>query len=301
MDLSGIFPPLTTPFENGDACPGRLAENIARYEAQGFAGYLVLGSTGEAAFLEEAEKVALLRAARAAIPARRRLLAGVGLESTRGTVRLARAAADCGADAVLVLTPHYFRSRMTAEVLLRHFEAVAEASPAPVLLYNVPAFTGVVIPPAVVASLAAHPNVVGLKDSSGDLGWMLDVLSRVPPAFQVLCGSAFAIQPALAAGAVGGILAAADALPEPFVALYESYRAGDDATAQSLQKRVMAAARTLVSGYGIAGIKAAMDLRGLHGGVPRPPLGPSSEADRAAIRTLLEDLVAQGLLPSVPL
>ena len=301
MDLSGIFPPLTTPFEDGETSPARLAENIHRYGRQGFAGYLLLGSTGEAAFLDEDEKVALLRAARAAIPPGRILIAGVGVESTRGTVRLARAAADCGADAVLVLTPHYFRARMTAEALQRHFEAVAGASPAPVLLYNVPAFTGVVIPPPVVASLAAHPNVIGLKDSSGDLGWMLDVLSRVPPSFQVLCGSAFAIQPALAAGAAGGILAAADVLPEPFTALFESQRRGDAAGALSLQKRVMAAARTLVGAHGVAGIKAAMDLRGLHGGAPRPPLRPAADADRNAIRDLLDTLVEDGLLPTLAL
>lgn len=301
MRLEGIFPPLTTPFTDGKVDTSALAANIERYERHGPAGYLLLGSTGEAAALDEAERLAVLRAARAAIPAGRPLLAGVGLESTVATVRMARAAAECGADYVLVVTPFYFRSRMTEAALERHFAAVADASPTPVLLYNVPMVTGVTIPPALVGALASHPNVAGLKDSSGDLTWLLDVLGRVPATFQALCGHALAIQPELAAGACGGILAAANVLPEPFVRLHALHRAGDAAGALALQKRLVAAVRTVVDAYGVAGIKAAMDLRGLRGGDPRPPLLPVGAPERDVLRRRLEECAASGLIAGLTL
>ena len=296
MNLTGIFPPLTTPFVDGRVALDALAANIARYERHRLAGYLVLGSTGEAALLEDAERLAVLRAARAAIPKSKTMIAGVGLESTAATVRLAGAAADCGADALLVVTPSYFRAQMGEEALVCHYTAVADAAPRAVLLYNVPQFTGVVIPPAAVARLAAHPNIAGLKDSSGDLGWLLAVLARLPPSFRVLCGAAAIVQPALAAGAAGGILALANVAPESFVALYEQQRDGRAAEALVLQKRLLPAVALLASRLGVAGIKAGMDERGLAGGSPRPPLLPLANADRAAVRECLCALAAQDVL-----
>jgi 4-hydroxy-2-oxoglutarate aldolase len=296
VNLAGIFPPLTTPFVDGRVALDLLAANIARYQRHRLAGYLVLGSTGEAALLEDAERLAVLHAARAAIPADRAMIAGVGLESTDATIRLAATAADCGADALLVVTPSYFRAQMGEAALVRHFTAVADAAPRPILLYNVPKFTGVVIPPAAVARLADHPNIAGLKDSSGDLGWLLAVLALVPSSFQVLCGAANVIQPALAAGAAGGILAFADVAPEPCVALYEMQRAGRTDDALALQKRLLPAIALLVGSLGVAGIKAGMDQRGLAGGPPRAPLMPLAETDRGAVRECLTALAAQGLL-----
>jgi len=285
MNLSGVLLPLTTPFEGGAVAPARLADNIARYEAHGLAGYLVLGSTGEAALLDEDEKLAVL------------FVAGVVLESTRATVRLARAAADAGADVLLVLTPFFFRSRTSADALVRHFTAVADASPVPILLYNVPVYTSVVIPPAAVAALASHPNVIGLKDSAGDLPWLLDVLARVPATFQVLSGSALSVLPALTCGAVGAILAAGDAFPELAVRLYRHHAEGGAAEALALQKELVAPTRLVLGGHGVPGIKAVMDLRGLAGGDPRPPLAPVGREERAAIKAEVDRLVAKGLLP----
>ena len=296
MNLTGIFAPLTTPFTDGEVALDRLAANIARYQRHGLAGYLLLGSTGEAALLTDEERLAVLRAARAAIPRERTLIAGVGMESTADTVRMAVAAATAGADAVLVVTPSYFRTQMSETALLAHYTAVADASPLPVLLYNVPQFTGVVIPPAAVAHLAAHPNIAGLKDSSGDLGWLLAVLAQVPPSFQLLCGAANIIQPALAAGAAGGILAFANLAPEPCVALCEQQRAGRVGEALALQKLLLPAIALLVGRLGVAGIKAGMDERGLAGGSTRPPLLPLAETDRAAVRECLMALAAQGVL-----
>jgi 4-hydroxy-2-oxoglutarate aldolase len=296
VNLAGIFPPLTTPFADGRVALEALAANIARYERHRLAGYLVLGSTGEAALLDDDERLAVLRAARAAIPKSRTMIAGVGLESTAATIRLAEAAAECGADALLVVTPSYFRAQMGEAALVRHFTAVADAAPRPVLLYNVPRFTGVVIPLAAVARLAVHPNIAGLKDSSGDLGWLLAVLAQVPPSFQLLCGAANIIQPALAAGAAGGILALANVVPEPFVALSEHQCDGRDGEALALQKLLLPAVALLASKLGVAGIKAGMDERGLAGGPPRTPLLPLAETDRAAVRECLSALAAQGLL-----
>ncbi len=296
MKLSGVLLPLTTPFDGGAVAPARLADNIARYEAHGLAGYLVLGSTGEAALLDEDEKLTVLAAARKAIPTSRTMMAGVGVESTGATIRLARRAADAGADVLLVIPPFFFRSRMSTDALVRHFTAVADASPVPILLYNVPVYTSVVIPPAAVATLASHPNVIGLKDSAGDLPWLLEVLARVPATFQVLSGSALSVLPAFTCGAVGAILAAGDAFPELFVRLYRHHVEGRAAEALALQKELVAPTRLILGGHGVAGVKAAMDLRGLAGGDPRPPLSPLGKQDRATIRAEIDHLVACGLL-----
>jgi 4-hydroxy-2-oxoglutarate aldolase len=301
MNLSGVILPLTTPFAGDAVDTAALAANIARFERHGLAGYLLLGSTGEAALLDEDEKLEVLRAARAAIPPGKLMLAGVGVESTRATVRLARAAAEAGAEALLVLTPFFFRARMSADALRRHFETVADAAPVPVLLYNVPVHTSLVIPPAVVGDLARHPNVAGLKDSSGDLPWLLDVLGRVPAGFRVLCGSAAAFASELSAGAVGAILAVGNALPEPLVELHRRHLAGDAAGALALQKAVIGPIRAIVNAFGIAGIKAVMDLRGLRGGAPRPPLPPLTDAELADLRAELDRVVQARLIRAVSL
>ena len=301
MNLSGVILPLTTPFAGDTVDTAGLAANIARYERHGLAGYLLLGSTGEAALLDEDEKLEVLRAARAAIPPGKVMLAGIGLESTRATVRLAHRAGEAGADALLVLTPFFFRGRMSADALRRHFETVADGAPVPVLLYNVPMHTSLVIPPAVVGELARHPNVAGLKDSSGDLPWLFDVLGRVPADFRVLCGSAAAFASQLQAGAVGGILALGDVLPEPLVELHRRHLAGDAAGVLALQKALIGPTRVIVNAFGIAGIKAAMGLRGLRGGAPRLPLQPLAAAEVDELRAELDRLVAAGLIKAAAL
>ncbi len=300
MNLSGVFPPVTTPFDDrGRVDTEALASNLARYEAHGAAGYLLLGSNGEAAYLDEAEKLEVLRAARRAVPSDRILIAGVGLESTAATARLAKSAGDCGADLALVITPFYFRSRMSEEALRRHFEAVAEASPIPILLYNVPKFTGLALPTSVAAALSKHPNVAGLKDSSGDLEKMREVLEQVPRSFRVLCGSVTVFEPALAAGAVGGVLAAADVVPEPLVALYRAHVAGDAGRARELQASVTETGRRIVDAAGVPGIKAGMDVRGMRGGPPRPPLLVASHDERESIRREVARLVDEGIVPEL--
>jgi 4-hydroxy-2-oxoglutarate aldolase len=286
--LKGIFPPLVTPFlEDGALDLSAFEANLDRYLAFDLAGYLVLGSNGEAQALAEPEKVQLIEAARRR-SAGRTILAGTGLESTQATVELTRKAADAGADAALVLTPHYYRAQMTSDVLRRHFETVAEASPIPVLLYTVPQFTGLPCPPGLPAALSAHPRIAGMKDSGGDAALLGRILASVPAAFAVLCGSAPILYPALSLGAAGGILAVACCAPRPAAALYRAVERGDHRTARRIQLSLTPLAAAVTSGLGVAGLKAAMDVAGFRGGAPRGPLQPVHPAARADIYPLLE-------------
>lgn len=287
VPLEGMVPPLVAPFAaDGSLDLAAFEANFEAYEAAGVSGYLVLGSNGEAASLDEAEKLELVRLARRAA-GQRLLLAGTGLESTRATIALTRRAADLGADGALVLTPAYYKARMTEDVLRRHFEAVAEASPIPVLAYSAPAFTGLAWPPGLGAALAAHPRIVGMKDSSGDIGLLGRTLSEVPSSFAVACGSAPVIYPALCLGAPAGILAVTCCAPRPVVALYRAFRSGDHARALELQRALLPLAIAVTAGHGVPGLKAAMQLAGLRGGEPRAPLQPLPAGARGLLGALL--------------
>jgi 4-hydroxy-2-oxoglutarate aldolase len=232
--LKGILPPLVTPFrEDGALDLAAFERNLERYAEQDLAGYLVLGSNGEAASLEEGEKLSLIAATRRHAHGRT-VLAGTGLESTAATIALTRKAADQGADAALVLTPHYYKAQMRTDVLRRHFESVADASPIPVLVYSVPVFTGLVLPADLPAAVSGHPRIAGMKESSGDMGLMGRILQSVPPTFAVACGSAPVLYPALCLGAVAGILAVACCAPGPTAALFRAFEAGDHALARRL-------------------------------------------------------------------
>ncbi len=292
MSLRGVVPPLVTPFRSdGSLDLAAFEGNLEVLKGTSLAGFLVLGSNGEAAGLEESEKLDLIAAARRAVPGRF-LLAGSGTESTRGTVALTRKAADLGADAALVLTPHFYRGRMSEEALRRHFVAVADASPVPVYLYSVPAFTGLTWPPGLAASLAGHPRIAGIKESSGDVGLLGHIVDTVPADFQVVCGNAPVFYPALCAGATGGVLAVANCVPGLAVALHEAFTAGDHARARLLQHALTPLATAVTTVWGVAGLKAAMDLAGLRGGAVRAPLLPLPDSARREIGQRLEQAQA---------
>jgi 4-hydroxy-2-oxoglutarate aldolase len=284
-----ILPALTTPFADGEVSVGRLRDNIARYERLPLAGYLVLGSTGETVLLDARERGRVLDAARAAIPSSKLLVAGVSAESTREAIRQAREFGDRGADLLLVGTPHYYGEQMTADALTAHFTQVADASSRPVLLYNVPRFTGLAIPPGVVFEMSRHDNVAGLKESSGDLAYMKEILSNTGDGFRVFCGASGILSSALDAGAAGAILAAAVVFPEPFL---------DVARGVVDSPRAIATAARVVAGdHGIPGLKAAMDHRGLEGGSVRSPLRRVSSETAAEIARIIDALVEDGTLP----
>ena len=294
--LSGILPPLVTPFRDDGALDLRAFEgNLERYAEQDLGGYLVLGSNGEAASLDESEKLALIAATRRHAHGRT-VLAGTGLESTAATIALTRKAADLGADAALVLTPHYYKAQMRTEVLKRHFEAVADASPIPVLLYSVPVFTGLVLPVDLPAAVSGHPRIAGIKESSGDIGLMGRILQSVPATFAVACGSAPVLYPALCLGAAAGILAVACCAPAPTAALFRAFEAGDHALARRLQQALTPLATAVTATYGVPGLKLAVDLAGYSGGAARAPLMAAPPAARAELTTLLaraEEAVAK--------
>jgi 4-hydroxy-2-oxoglutarate aldolase len=285
--LQGVIPPLATPFdERGALDLEALERNVESYATTGFTGFLVLGSNGEAVCLTEAEKVAAIQAV-VRRASDRTVYAGVGVESTYATIELTKKAAAAGAHAALVLNPLFFKGHLNGAALRRHYEAIADASPIPVLLYSMPAATGLALPPSVVHDLARHGNIQGMKDSSGDVANMQRLLCGVPGDFPVAAGSAPAFYPALCLGAAGGVLAVAQCAPQATCALYEAFRAGDHARARKIQMALTPLATAVTATYGVAGLKAAVTLTGRRGGVPRAPIAPATEAAVSDLRELI--------------
>jgi dihydrodipicolinate synthase/N-acetylneuraminate lyase len=293
-DFHGVYIPVPTPFRGEDVAVDRLKGNIATWNATDLAGYVVLGSTGEFPMLSEAERDAVLVAAREAIPRSKAFLAGTGANSTLHTIRQTKRAAAIGADAAIVITPHYFTKGFAQPAAqVRHYLAVAEASPIPVMLYNFPLNTGINLEPDTVARIAEHPNVCGIKDSSGNIPQAAHTIHLTPKSFHVLVGSAAALLPALPIGASGGILALGNIAAREFCEVYALARAGRWEEAKALSARMMLADRGVAGRYGIGGLKAALDLQGLYGGPCRAPL---STPDGDAIEEIKESLASAGLL-----
>jgi 4-hydroxy-2-oxoglutarate aldolase len=288
VDVSGIFPALTTPYhEDGSVALDHFKANLARYNKTAVAGYVVLGSTGESVLLSSAEADSLLVAGKEAAASGKLLIAGAGAESTAETIVRTKRAAALGYDVALIKTPYYYKPAYQTETYLRHYRAVADASPIPILLYSVPIFTGVALETPEIVALAEHANVIGIKDSSGAIQRIVEVAAQAPKKFQILTGSAGVLHPALAGGAQGAILALASALPEKCVELFELFKGGQHATAQTLQQQLALASKAIVSEGSIAGVKHAMDLRGYHGGLPRLPLLPLAGAKKAHIAQVI--------------
>jgi 4-hydroxy-2-oxoglutarate aldolase len=266
---------------------------LERMNTLPLSGYVLGGSNGEFVSLTVEERLAVTELARELTPADRILIGGSGMESTQGTIALTRQVAALGVDAVMVVTPGYFKGRMSGAALEAHYRAVADASPVPVLLYSVPANTGVDLPQESVAQLSDHPNIIGLKDSGGEItkiGWMV---GATRPGFQILAGSAGFLLPALAVGAVGTVAALANIAARELAALVEQFRAGDLAGARELQWRLIEANSAVTRRFGVAGLKTAQAMLGWYGGPPRAPLLPLSEAEATELRRIL---VSSGLL-----
>jgi 4-hydroxy-2-oxoglutarate aldolase len=287
--LSGIIPPITTPFDDdGELLFDRFRENLRRWAATGIAGVVVLGSNGEYHSLSDEERVALVREARPLVVRDRLLIAGAGKESTRLTVHLIRRLADAGADYALVGVPCYFKTAMTDDVLYGHFAAIADASPVPILVYNVPQFTGVATSAALIERLSAHDNIAGIKESSANLPLQGEIRRRTPERFKILVGSAPTLLPSLIQGASGGVVAIACALPELTVDLFDAFRSGDWKTAAQLQSQLQPPAAAVTTQFGIAGLKAGMELTGYFGGPPRLPLVPLGAAERKKLQSIFQ-------------
>jgi 4-hydroxy-2-oxoglutarate aldolase len=295
LSLAGVFAPVITPFAaSGEVDTRTFASNLKAHLEAGLSGAVLCGSTGEAALLDEAERSSLIEVAREIIPRDKPLIVGVGSESTRFTIRLAKNAAARGADAVLVVAPHYYSASMNAEALLRHYRAVAEASSIPVILYNIPKYMHFSLPNQVVAELAGHPNIIGLKDSSGNRETIAGFVASKSAAFQVVVGSGALLQYAMEIGAVGGILGVSLFAPSLALEVYAAMKRGDTATAMAGHERLAPLHTRIVGELGVPGVKAALDAVRLGGGAPRSPLLPLDQATRAEIATLLQtaELVA---------
>lgn len=275
FDLKGVIPPMVTPFdESGAILYDNFDFNIEKYLESGIEGFLVLGSNGESVYLEHDEKLKLIERARKRVPASAMLLAGTGLESTQATIRLTKEAADLGVDAVLVKNPFYFKTQMTHDVYMAHYTAVADASPVPVIIYNVPVFTGISVESRLVVELSKHANIRGIKESSGNTLLIEEIVWGTSQAFSVVVGAAPTMFPNLMAGARGGIVALACAAPRACLSLYKAWSAGDFRRAADIQKAITPGAVAVTAKFGIAGLKAAMALEGFRPGIPRRPLLP---------------------------
>lgn len=294
MDLTGIFPAATTPFAaDGSVSIARLRENLARYNRTRVKGYVLNGSTGESVLLRWEEIERVWEATKEAAAPGKILIAGTAAESTAETIEHTNRAASIGFHAALVRTPHYFKPQMTPDALVEFYLRVADGARIPILLYAVPIYTQLTLKASVVARVANHPNVIGMKDSSGDLAGVTEILHAVPNNFQMLVGAVSILHESLQRGAAGAILAVACAFPELCVEAYEASRAGDSAQAIAVQAKLVGAASLFGPKYGNAGLKYVMDCVGYYGGPPRPPLLPVDESAKGELDSMLASVNSQ--------
>jgi 4-hydroxy-2-oxoglutarate aldolase len=288
INLAGIYPPISTPFtEQGEIAFDHLSANLSRWNELPLDGYVVGGSNGEFVSQSIEERVAVVKAVREEMPSRHLLIAGAGMHSTQETMDLAQAMAAVGADAVLIVTPSFYKSKMDLRALRGHYYAVADASSVPVILYNVPANTGVDMPAGTILELAQHANVIGIKDSSDDLVKMEAVVDAAPQGFQVLAGSGSFFLPALAIGAVGLIAALVNIAAADLARIHMLFRDGQLSDARNLQQKLIETNSAVTSRFGVAGLKAALDLLGFYGGPVRSPLQPLLADEREELKNIL--------------
>lgn len=288
--LEGVYAALTTPFVGDEVSTEKIQDNVRKYNRTGLAGYLVLGSTGESVSLTDAESLELVEAVVAAAAPEKKILVGTARESTKGTIDFTNSLAGRGIAAALVRPPSYFKSKMTREALKTHFLAVAESGKLPVLVYNIPQNTGISLEPQLIVDLARHPNIVGLKESSGSLAFLGEVVPHVPAGFHYFLGSGHVIYPGLEMGADGAILAVANAAPELCAEIYSLFRAGRKDEAKRLQFELIPLNKMIMESYGISGLKYAQDARGYYGGPVRLPLLPVEENGKQAIASQLKKM-----------
>lgn len=289
MKLSGVMPPITTPFQDGKLSSDKLKNNFKKWNKTGLSGYLVLGSNGEAVYLNEREKIKVVEISRTSIPVSKLMMVGTGMESTQETIRFTNQVAKIGANFALVVTPSYFKGSMKPQILYDHFIAVAESSQIGILIYNVPQFTGINLESEWIAKLSEHSNIIGIKDSSGNIGQLSEIIHLSQKGFAVFVGSAPVFFHALCAGAVGGILAVANVVPQECVRIQSLFKKGKMNKARALQSQLTPLAKAVTTKYGIGGLKMAMDLAGYFGGNPRLPLKrPGKEVEQELKRLLLQ-------------
>ena len=292
MKLQGIFPPITTPFDHaGNIYASKVQHNVEKWNRTSLSGYVVMGSTGESVMLTPDEKFTMWELVAKHAAPDKLLIAGTGVESVRETVELTNRAASIGYKAAMVRTPHYYKSLLNRpDAQQIYFSAVADQSKIPIMIYNWPQATGVDIAPETVVALSHHPNVIAIKESSGNLEKVIQMIREVKSGFQVLVGSAPTLAPSLAVGAVGAVLAFANAAPYATISIWEAHRTREFAAAMDWQNRIIRAAQLVTTKYGVPGLKYAMELNGYYGGPPRLPLTVIGPAARAEIEQAFDGL-----------
>jgi 4-hydroxy-2-oxoglutarate aldolase len=288
ISLAGCFPPIPTPFDSrGMVDHDQLAFNLEKWQKTPLSGFVVLGSNGEAVLLKAEERIETWKTAGQAIDSDHLFIAGTGCESTLETLELTEKAALLGASGAMIVTPHYYKARMDHKAMLKHYTTLADSSPVPVILYNVPAFTGIDLTAEIIIELSNHPNIIGLKESSGNVVKMGQVVANASDSFQVLAGSGSFFLPALTVGAVGCVAALAAVAPHSLAELLESYHNGEMKKAREIQLRLIAPNAAVTSRFGIPGLKAALDLIGLYGGPVRSPLINLTQQQKEEIGVIL--------------
>lgn len=295
LSLRGVMTPIVTSFdERGHVAHDRMAQNLEKWNRTKLSGYVVLGSNGEWSFLTAEEKLEVLKTARQAIPKDKLMVAGTASESTMITIDMTEKAAAIGADAAIIVNPSYYKGQMTPKVLAEYYRSVADNSPIPVIIYNFPPATSMDLSAELLAELSFHPNIIGVKDTGGNIPKMGDTICKSDPSFQVLAGSASFFFPALAIGAVGGILALGNIAPDETVAIYELFNANQIGQGRQLHLRMLPLNIAVTTRFGVPALKAAMDMLGYYGGPPRQPLLPLDEGTRKELRQII---VAAGFEP----
>jgi 4-hydroxy-2-oxoglutarate aldolase len=294
MKLHGIFAPLITPFDaDGNVALGQVCDNVALYNKTKLAGYVPNGSTSESVLLRWEEVYKVWEAVRDAAAPEKILIAGTGAESTAETIEHTNRAAKIGYAVGLVRTPSFYKPSIDDHMLAEHYLRVADAARIPVMVYSVPVFTHVSVGASLIARVAHHPNIIGMKDSSGDMKGIAAIIAAAPKEFQTLTGAASSLYEALELGAVGAILGLADVFPDLCAEIYEAAGAGDRAKAQTLAQKLVVPSKMLLMDYGIAGLKYAMDRLGFYGGLPRLPLLAVNDAGKVEIEAMLANLLSQ--------
>ena len=288
--LRGIFPPLPTSFDGNEAlATNKMVENIKQLSHYNLTGFLILGSNGELVHLTDDEKEKVYVETRKAIPSDKIMLAGTGCPSTRQTIELTQKAAKAGADAALVLNPSYYKGLMTKEVLMKHYFTIADASSIPIIVYNMPANSGLDMDADTIIALSQHANIVGLKDSGGNIAKMGEICQKVNPEFQVLAGSAGFLLPALSVGAVGGVLALANIAPQHSIDIHQYFFEGRIDEARKIQQKIIVLNNFVTRIHGVPALKEAMNQLGLYGGPPRKPLLPVDDKTKDELFMLIKD------------
>jgi len=290
LSFKGIFTPLTTPFFRGRIHPGKLEENLNRYNPFELAGYLVLGSTGENVYLSDEESEELVKTAKRSAAKDKTILAGTARESTKVTLEFTRRMAAAGADAALIRTPSYLKSLMDDEALKKHYLTLADKSEIPVIIYHIPRNTGLSISVELIASLSAHPNIAGIKDSSGNLAFLGEALPCLDRKFDYLLGAASVFLPGLIMGAHGGIITLSGVAPKLCLDLYDLFLKKEWNKAVKLQRNLIPLNKALIEKFGIPGVKYALDRLGYYGGPCRPPLRALHKAGQKDMDSILERL-----------